>query len=104
VSTPAVPTLLSADEFARRVDPPGCRLPQGAYFEGAPNLAVEVVSENDREAGIAAKVQDWLDAGADRVWEVRPRTQTITVHRRGQLPRPAGIGDTLVSDDASFRC
>ena len=83
------------------------RIPAGgisddAYIKGAPNLAVEVVSDSDREADVAEKVRDWLQAGAARVWEVRPRTRTVTVHRPGSPPRTLGDGDTLTSDDASF--
>jgi len=82
---------------------PGGALPDDAYVEGAPNLAVEVVSPDDRDADVAAKVADWLAAGAERVWEVRPRTRTVTVHRPGAPPRTLGDGDTLTSDDAASR-
>lgn len=61
-----------------------------------------MVSDNDRETDIATKVADWLEAGGGRVWEVRPRTQTITVHRPGHLQRTLGMRDTLGSDDAGF--
>jgi len=42
------------------------RIPAGErtrFFEGAPDLAVEVLSPNDRASEVNAKVQDWLDAG-----------------------------------------
>ena len=39
------------------------RLPKG-YFEGAPDLVVEVVSPNDTASEVQAKVEDWLRAGA----------------------------------------
>lgn len=76
--------------------------PETGYFEGAPNLAVEVVSPEDREQDIQRKIELWLEAGAERVWEVRPRLQAVTVHRRGEAPRTLTSAATLTSDDAAF--
>ncbi|MFN0145479.1 MAG: Uma2 family endonuclease [Dehalococcoidia bacterium] len=83
------------------------RVPAGGisddeYFEGAPDLAVEVVSPDDRDVDVAEKVRDWLMAGSQRVWEVRPRTRTVTVHRTGAPPRTLREGEALTSDDAAF--
>ena len=72
------------------------------YFEGAPDLAFEVVSPDDRDADVAEKVHDWLTAGSQRVWEVRPRTRTVTVHRADAPPRTLREGEDLMSDDAAF--
>lgn len=47
-------------------------LPEDDYPDAAPNLAVEVVSTNDREIDIDEKVADYLAAGSDRAWVVRP--------------------------------
>jgi Uma2 family endonuclease len=81
---------------------PGGRLRRGQYFEGPPDLAVEVISPDDRESDVADKVSVWLDAGARRVWEVRPRTETVTIHTAGDPPRTLGAGDSLTSADAGF--
>ena len=72
------------------------------YIEGAPSLAVEVVSPRNTRTDIALKVAQYLAAGSERVWEVRPRQRTVTVHRRGAPARTAGVGETLTSDDAGF--
>ena len=81
--------------------PPG-GIPDDLYIEGSPTLAVEVVSGSDREEGVAGKAAMWLAAGAERVWEVRPRLRTVTVHRAGSEPTTLRVGDTLTSDDAAF--
>ena len=81
--------------------PPG-GMPDEDYVEGAPTLAVEVVSPDDRDGEVAEKVADYLAAGAERVWEVRPRLRTVTVHRPGRDPATLRVGDTLMSDDAGF--
>ncbi len=54
-------------------------LPDG-YFPGAPDLAVEVLSPNDRAGEVFDKVQDWLAAGSAAVWVVDPKTKTVTVY------------------------
>jgi Uma2 family endonuclease len=60
------------------------RLPEGGvkgYFQGAPDIAVEVVSPTDRASEVSAKVRDWLQAGCSTVWVVDPENRTVTVHR-----------------------
>jgi hypothetical protein len=44
----------------------------------------------------------WLGGGAARVWEVRPRLKTVTVHRPGGDPETLGAGGTLTSEHAGF--
>ncbi|MBM4088647.1 MAG: Uma2 family endonuclease [Planctomycetes bacterium] len=62
---------------AERVSSPPCR----GFFPGAPDLAVDILSPDDRASEVLAKVQDWLEAGCQRVWVVDPRTRSITVYR-----------------------
>jgi Uma2 family endonuclease len=81
----------------------GDRLPDGrsplGYFTGAPDLAVEVISPNDRYGEVDEKVAGWLEHGAKLVFVVNPRWQTVAVHRPGQLVRTLGIEDTLGGED-----
>ena len=56
------------------------------YWEGAPDLAVEVVSPTDTLEEVEEKVDDYLDAGARSVWVVNPRRRTVTVYRPGSNP------------------
>ncbi len=61
------------------------RLPEGklpsGFIEGAPDLAVEVLSPNDNPVDLQQKVQDYLEAGARRVWVVAPEARTVTMYR-----------------------
>ena len=58
----------------------------GKFWQGAPDLAVEVNSPGDRAAKIAAKTQTWLTQGARQVWIVDPEKRTIAIHHRdGQV-------------------
>lgn len=57
-------------------------LPRG-YFEGGPDLAVEVNSPGDSRPAVAEKVNLWLANGAAAVWVADPPTRTLSVHRVG---------------------
>jgi len=50
------------------------------FFEGPPDLAVEVVSPNDIASDVASKVEDWLHHGAQLVWVVDPKPRTLTAY------------------------
>lgn len=65
------------------------------FFPGAPDLAVEVVSPDDRLSEVAAKVDQWLAAGASSVWVVDPPNRTIAVHRAGNVVRLFRDADEL---------
>ncbi len=49
------------------------------YFEGAPELAVEVVSPGNSDKDLNEKVRQYLGAGGRWVWVVYPETQSVTV-------------------------
>jgi len=60
------------------------RLPKGpapGFFEGAPDLAIEVLSPSARASEVAQKVDLWLRSGTQLVWVVDPARQTVTIHR-----------------------
>lgn len=86
---------------ARHKLPPSAQQRSGS-FHFAPDLAVEVISPDDLDTDVAKKVEDYLAAGAGRVWVVRPDTQTITVHRPAGEAHVYHAADTLGSDDAGF--
>ncbi len=69
------------------------------YFEGAPDLAVEVISPEDTVQEIEEKVLEYLQAGTKLVWVVHPRTETITVYRSLDKVRVLTVKDTLGGDD-----
>jgi Uma2 family endonuclease len=65
------------------------------YWPGAPDLAVEVVSPNDRPADIDEKVRTWLAYGTLMVIVVYPDERRVRIHERGQPPRELSEADTL---------
>ena len=72
----------------------GGRAPDG-FVQIAPDLAVEVVSPNDRAAAIEEKVREYFDAGTRLLWVVYPATRSVTVHRSPSDSTTLNEGDSL---------
>ncbi len=57
--------------------------PEDSYFEGAPELAIEIVSPSDSPSDSAEdlqiKVQQYLNTGSKQVWVLYPKTQDVWV-------------------------
>ena len=81
-------------------------LPQGTYWPGAPDLAVEVISPNDRSGEIDEKVRAWLEAGTSMVWVVNPAWRTVTVYRSATQIATLTENDELSGENVveGFRC
>ena len=80
----------------------GNRLPhesEAGFFDGAPDLAVEVLSPGDRSGDVRAKTEEWLEAGCLVVWIVDPKNRTITVHRSGWPEEFLSMTETLTADE-----
>jgi Uma2 family endonuclease len=69
------------------------------FFDGAPDLAVEVISPTDADEDEAAKVLDYLQSGTGLVWIIRPRTRTITAYRSLTKIRLLAEADNLEGED-----
>ena len=63
------------------------RLPRGAaadrFFEGAPDVAIEVVSPSDTWSEVTEKVEDYLAAATPMVVVVEPERRRVHVFRPG---------------------
>jgi len=80
--------------------------PAEAYWPGAPDLAVEVLSPDDSRREVDEKTRAWLDAGCQSVWNVDPKAKTIQVcDFHGQV-NVFGIGDYLTAESIlpGFSC
>ena len=66
------------------------------YCEGAPDIVVEILSPDDRPGYVRDKIEMWLDAGATLVWEIDPRTRTVTIHQHGRGAHTLHEADTLM--------
>lgn len=80
--------------FVRTERVPATGVPE-AFWEQAPELAVEIVSPSETAEEVREKVRDFLAAGTPLVWVVYPRTREVLVHRPGGAIQVLGENDTL---------
>lgn len=52
----------------------------GFFFPTAPDLAVEIVSPDDKAKLVQEKLDQFLQAGAQLIWVFYPKTRTVAVH------------------------
>jgi Uma2 family endonuclease len=72
--------------FVQRARIPSSGIPKG-YWPGVPDLAVEVISPNDRLYEVDEKIEDYLAAGVRLVWVIYPKKQSVTVYEPAREPR-----------------
>ncbi len=77
----------------------GKRTDKDFFFDGAPDLAVEVASPSESSDDIQDKVIDYLEAGTRMVIYLHPRTKTITVYYSLDNIRVLTLKDTLDGGD-----
>ncbi len=76
------------------------------YVNLPPDLAVEVVSPQDRPRWILDKVGEYLEAGVRLVWVIDPQRQRASAYRSFVDVREVGPDDQLDGEDVvpGFRC
>ena len=90
-------TVLAPDVAFVRAD----RLPPSesrGFYPGAPDLAIEVLSPDDRPSDVSSKVRDYLAAGTPMAVIIDPGARTVTVHRPGVVAEILDEGGTLDFD------
>lgn len=70
------------------------RLPKG-FFDGAPDLAVEVISPNNTFEEIHQKIVEYFESGSRLVWVINPDEESIVVYHSPKPDRLLGSTDTL---------
>src|SRR5450432_4179512 len=76
--------------------------PSGKYFEGAPLLAVEVISESNTAEFMDRKVKRYLANGGVEVWVVYPKTQCVWVFREGHVQEFRGTLKSEIIPDLAI--
>ncbi len=76
------------------------------FWDGAPDLAVEVLSPSDSASEMDAKVQEYLDAGATEVIVITPKMKMLKIFRHGQTATVLRSGDILrdLESVPGFQC
>ena len=80
-------------------------IPRG-FAPFAPDLAVEVLSPDDRPGEVLEKVADWLKAGTRLVWVIDPDRRSARVYREDGTISNLTDADALDGDDVlpGFTC
>lgn len=80
---------------------------EDGFVDGAPDLAVEMVSPDDRASELEEKIREYLAAGAKLVWKADERTGTVTAYRPSGEARVYARGEAVPGEDVlpgfSFR-
>ena len=78
----------------------------GMLYDGAPDLAVEILSDSNSLAEIAQKVAEYLNAGGKAVWIIDIDARTLTVHTTTASPLILTDADTVDGADylPGFAC
>lgn len=72
--------VLSPDgAFVQTARLPDGEAPEG-YFEGAPDLIVEIISATDKYVYVNEKIVFYLESGAQLIWVVDPFCQLVTAY------------------------
>ena len=71
---------------------------EDGYYDGPPDLAVEVLSPGDRKGYVERKLAIWLETGTRSVWLVNPRRRTVEVISSLDDRRTLHETDELVDD------
>jgi len=58
-----------------------------AKVQGAPDLAIEIVSESDTAEKLDERIELYLANGAKSVWVVWPHSRRVDVHQPGEIIR-----------------
>ncbi|MGA3237200.1 MAG: Uma2 family endonuclease [Bryobacteraceae bacterium] len=66
------------------------RQTEGKYFEGAPAIAIEVISPSNTVKRIDAKAQLYFQFGAREVWRFFPKKKQVTIQVPGGVRVIAG--------------
>ncbi len=70
------------------------RLPKG-FFQGAPALAVEILSPGNTVEEIHTKIVEYFENGAQLVWVINPDEQYVLVYHAPKPDQFLRVGDSL---------
>jgi len=100
------PDTVRAPDVAFLAQTRASLVPPRGYAPLAPDLAVEILSPEDRPGEILAKVGAWLDAGVRLVWVIDPERRVTRVHRADGPVTIVAAGEALDGEDVlpGFSC
>ena len=87
---------LSPDvSFVRKERLPKTEEALGKFFEGGPDLAVEVISPGERKKPLERKLEQYFTNGSRLVWLINPKQRTVQVYHSVEIFETLRDGDEL---------
>lgn len=68
-----------------------------AFWHLCPNFVIELRSPTDRLKTLHAKMQEWIDNGAELAWLIEPTERSLTIYRPAIPAETIYPGDTLAA-------
>ena len=65
------------------------------FFQGAPDLAVEIISPSNTFDEIHTKIVEYFDSGSKLVWVIHPDEESVLVYHKPQPDKLLQRSDTL---------
>jgi Uma2 family endonuclease len=91
-------TMLAPDvSFLRQSRIPAGGLPE-KFFDGFPDLAVEIISPTNPRAELKRKMKTYLDHGTELAWLVDPNMMTVDIYRPKRAARRVKRSDQITGD------
>ena len=77
----------------------GLKRPPKGFFQGAPDLAVEILSANNTVEEIHQKIVEYFEGGAKLVWVIHPDERFVLVYHSPEPDQLLKIGNSLEGED-----
>ncbi len=74
------------------------KLPKG-FFDGAPDLAIEVLSPSNTFEEIHGKLVEYFESGCRLAWVINPDEESVLVYRKPQPEKLLKITDSLDGEE-----
>lgn len=92
-------TMLGPDvSFLRQARIPAGGLPE-KFFDGCPDLAVEIISPTNPRSELKRKMKMYIDHGAELGWLVDPNSMTVDVYRPHRAVRRMKKSEQITGDE-----
>ena len=68
------------------------------FWHLCPDFVIEIRSSTDRTRVLQAKMEEWVENGAQLGWLIDPETETVTVYRPGREAEVATGVDSVTGE------
>ena len=85
--------------FVRKERPRGLKRREAKFFQGAPDLAVEILSPSNTRREVDERLADFFSSGAKVAWIIEPDRELVEICHSPTQRRLLGPGGSLDGED-----